>query len=378
MSITTCLKGILIISTLMLTACKPKKEDIEPTDPRLADIHLPAGFHISYFAENVDSARSMTLGDKGTVFVGSKNTSKVYALVDTDHDGKADKKYVIADGMAMPNGVAFYKGSLYIAEVTKVWRLDNIEDHLSDPPQPVLVFDKLPGNFTHGWKYIAFGPDGKLYIPIGMPCNVCDSNTEDARFGTITRINPDGSGFEIYAKGIRNTVGFAWHPQTKELWFTENGRDEMGDNTPPDELNRAPQAGMDFGFPYCHGGDIPDPVYGSQHNCSEFTPPVAKLGPHVAALGMKFYTGNMFPIGYRNNIFIAEHGSWNRTDPIGYRIMMVRLNGNESVSYEVFADGWLKNGKRSGRPVDILQLNDGSLLVSDDYAACIYRITFPR
>lgn len=367
-----------MISMLLFTACKSKKNDIEPTDPRLADIKLPPGFHITYFAEGVDSARSMALGDKGTVFLGSKNTSKVFALADEDHDGKADRKYVICNSITVPNGVAFYKGDLYIAGIDKIWKLENIEENLVNPPQPIPVFDKLPGNYTHGWKYIAFGPDGKLYIPIGMPCNVCDSNVGDERFGTITRINPDGSAFEIYAKGIRNTVGFSWHPKTKELWFTENGRDLMGDNTPPDELDRAPVQGMNFGFPYCHGGDIPDPVYGSQHDCSEFTPPIAKLSPHVAALGMKFYTGNMFPIGYKNNIFIAEHGSWNRTEPIGYRVMLVRLNGNEPISYEVFADGWLNNGKRTGRPVDILQLNDGSLLVSDDYAACIYRVTYSK
>jgi len=347
-----------------------------PASNDFPDIKLPKGFHIATYAANIEDARSMAWGDKGTLFVGSRNAGKVYAIVDTNHDNKADTAYVLAKGLSMPNGVAFRNGSLYIAEINKISRIDNVETDLTHPATLVTVFDSLPSDAAHGWKYIAFGPDDKLYIPVGAPCNICDANEKDPRYASITRINPDGTGFEIFAHGIRNTVGFAWHPDTKQLWFTDNGRDELGDDIPADELNNAPQSGMNFGYPYCHEGDIKDPQYGDRHDCSEFMPPVQKLGPHVAALGMKFYTGNMFPAEYRNTIFIAEHGSWNRTQPLGYRITMVKLNGNKSTGYSVFAEGWLKNGKPWGRPADVLQMADGSLLVSDDFNNMIYRISY--
>ncbi|MCB0700550.1 MAG: sorbosone dehydrogenase family protein [Chitinophagales bacterium] len=365
----------LLTSLILFSGCgnsTTKKAE----EPILKDIRLPKGFSIDIYAEGVENARSMVMGDKGTLFVGSRGAGKVHAIVDTDNDYKADKVYVIAEGMNMPNGVAFRNGSLYVAEVNKVWRYDNIEDNLANPPQKVLVSDDFPSDTHHGWKYIAFGPDDKLYVPVGAPCNICDEQTKDPRYASITRMNPDGSEHEVYAHGIRNTVGFTWHPQTQELWFTDNGRDRLGDDLPPDELNRAPVKDMNFGYPYCHGGDIRDPDFGDQHDCSEFTPPVQKLGPHVASLGVKFYTGNMFPASYKGQILIAEHGSWNRTTPIGYRVTMVTLNGNNAVSYEPLAEGWLKNGNAWGRPVDILQLKDGSILVSDDFANVIYRITY--
>ena len=344
--------------------------------PHLQNIKLPPGFHISIFADSINNARSLALGSKGTVFVGNRQGDKVMALVDVDGDGKADHVYVLAQGLKTPNGVAFHNGALYIAQVDSIWRLDDIENHLADPPKPVLIFDKLPHDEHHGWKYIAFGPDGKLYVPIGAPCNNCDAAEKDPRYASITRMNPDGSDFEVFASGVRNTVGFDWHPDTKELWFTDNGRDMLGDNIPPDKLNHAPKAGMNFGYPYCQGGDISDPEYGKRHPCSDFTPPVVKLGPHVAALGMKFYTGGMFPAEYKNQIIIAEHGSWNRTVPIGYRLTLVKFPKTGEPTYEVFADGWLQNGKAWGRPVDVLQLKDGSLLVSDDFANVVYRITY--
>lgn len=280
----------------------------------LACIELPPGFSIDYYAENVELARSMTLSPNGTLFVGSRNAGKVYALPDRNHDNKADNVFVIDEGLDLPNGVAFRNGSLYVAEVPRVLRYDDIEARLENPPEPVVVSDAFPvlSDRSHAWKYIKFGPDGKLYVPVGMPCNVCNKEEEDKRYGTLMRMEPDGSQFEIFAKGIRNTVGFDWHPETGELWFTDNGRDWMGDEIPPDELNRAPEPGMHFGFPFCHAGDIPDPEFGKVRNCSEFTPPELKLGPHVAALGMTFYTRTMFPDDYRNQIFIAEHGSWNR------------------------------------------------------------------
>jgi glucose/arabinose dehydrogenase len=315
----------------------------------------------------------MTLGDKGTLFVGTRS-DKVYAVVDSNNDGRAEKVVTVADGLRMPNGVAFHKGSLYIAEIARIVRIDNIEDNLEHPPRPVVINDSYPDREHHGWKFIAFSPDGLLYVPIGVPCDVCIPPEEI--FGSITRIKPDGTEREIFAKGIRNTVGFDWHPVTHELWFTDNGRDWMGDDLPPDELNRAPEKGMNFGFPYIHGKDIRDPKYGKGKSPGDFSPPEKELGPHVAALGMRFYTGKMFPREYNNNIFIAEHGSWNRSTPIGYRVMIVTLKDNRAIRYDVFAEGWLQGKERWGRPVDVQVMPDGSLLVSDDFAGVIYRITY--
>lgn len=370
---------LIILPVIFLASCGAVNRPQEKTDsPLLNTIKLPAGFHISIYADSVENARSMTLGAKGTVFIGNRQGDKVYALVDKNNDGRADEKYTVISGLNMPNGVAFHNGSLYIAEVSKVWRIDNIEDNLASPPKPVLIKGDFPTDDHHGWKYIAFGPDDKLYIPVGAPSNVCDDHKKDERYASITRMNADGSGFEVYAHGIRNTVGFAWHPQTKDLWFTDNGRDMMGDDIPGDELNTAPKAGMNFGFPYCHADGISDPKYGKEHSCAEFTKPVAVLDPHVAALGMKFYTGNMFPAEYKNTVFIAEHGSWNRSKPIGYRVTMVQFDVNNKPSYSTFAEGWLTDGKAWGRPVDILQLPDGSLLISDDFGDAVYRITYKQ
>jgi glucose/arabinose dehydrogenase len=341
----------------------------------LDKIKLPEGFSISVYAE-VNDARSMALSPSGVIYVGNKDGDKVYAIKDTDNDFVADKRWVLASGLNMPNGVAFKDGDLYVAEVSKILKFPKIEADLSNPSEPVVINDQYPTEAHHGWKYIAFGPDGKLYVPVGAPCNICEP---DEIFASITRINDDGSGREIFAHGIRNSVGFAWHPQTNELWFTDNGRDMLGDDIPPCELNKAQQAGMNFGYPYCHGDEISDPEFGSKRPCSYFTPPTQKLGPHVAPLGLKFYTGNMFPDTYKNNIFIAEHGSWNRSSKIGYRISFVNVeNNSDAVSYETFASGWLDDVKQEawGRPVDVLLLPDGSMLVSDDKAGVIYRISF--
>jgi len=338
----------------------------------LSKIVLPDGFNISIYSDDVPGARSLAQGPGGTVFVSTRRQGKVYALQDTDGDGRADQRYVLAENLNMPNGVAYREGALYIAEVNRVLRLDDIEAHLASPPEPVIVNDAFPADQHHGWKFIRFGPDGKLYVPIGAPCNVCD----EPGYARIMRMNPDGSGLEVFSTGVRNTVGFDWHPLSGELWFTDNGRDRLGDDAPPDELNHAPEAGMHFGFPYCHGGFIADPDYGSLRGCNEFQAPAMKLGPHVASLGMRFYTGNMFPERYRQQIFIAEHGSWNRSSKIGYRVMLVRLDGNKAVSYESFASGWLQGESDWGRPVDVEVLPDGSLLVSDDKAGAVYRISY--
>jgi glucose/arabinose dehydrogenase len=347
----------------------------ESSDPRLKDIRLPDGFSIGIFAE-VENARSMALGQKGTVFVGNREKNNVYALVDEDKDGRAEKKFTVAKDLDTPNGVAFHNGALYIAEVSRIWRIDNIEENLESPGKPVLVYDKLPSDQHHGWKYIAFGPDGKLYVPVGAPCNICNDNERDKRYAAISRMNADGTGFEIYAHGVRNTVGFTWHPETDALWFTDNGRDNLGENVPPDELNVATRAGMHFGYPYIHAGTIADPEFGKGHSAGQYVRPARNLTPHGGTLGIKFYTSTMFPAEYRNQAFIAEHGSWNRTEPIGYRVMLARFKGNQVTSFEPFAEGWLKDGKAWGRPVDVLQMPDGSLLVSDDFANLVYRIAY--
>ncbi len=353
------------------TACLRAAESLP-----LAKLKLPPGFQIDLYATGVKNARSMVRSPEGTLYVGTRREGKVYALVDADGDHRADRVHLLDSDLKMPNGVAFRDGSLFVAEVDKILRYDNIEKRLADPPEPVVVYSGYPGETHHGWKFIAFGPDGKLYVPVGAPCNICES-PQDERFASITRLEADGTGLEVFAYGVRNTVGFSWHPETGEMWFTDNGRDHLGDDQPPDELNRAPRAGMHFGYPYCHGEDIADPEFGHERSCSEFEPPAQNLGPHVAALGLEFYTGEMFPGDYRGQMFIAEHGSWNRSVPIGYRVTLARLENSEKVrSYEVFAEGWLQGDEAWGRPVDLLQLPDGSLLLSDDKAGVIYRISY--
>ena len=343
-----------------------------PSDPRLTRIELPEGFHIRIYAERVTGARSMSLSPDGTLFVGTRPSGRVYALRDEDGDHKAERVIVLARGLNNPNGVAVKNGDLYVAEINRILRYRNIEAQLDNPPQPEIVNDAFPTDRSHGWKFIRFGPDGLLYVPVGAPCNICNRGDP---YASIGKLDANGT-FRIIARGIRNTVGFDWHPETGELWFTDNGRDRMGDDVPPDELNRITADGQHFGYPYCHGASIADPVFGDQRSCGEFIAPVQNLGPHVAALGMRFYTGNMFPEEYHNQIFIAEHGSWNRSSKIGYRVTLVRLNGNRAVSYEPFAEGWLQGESNWGRPVDVLVMPDGSLLVSDDQAGLIYRISY--
>ncbi|RYY48050.1 MAG: sorbosone dehydrogenase family protein [Chitinophagaceae bacterium] len=341
----------------------------------LDKIKLPAGFSISVYAE-VPNARSITLSPSGVLYVGNRSEENVYAVVDEDKNGKADKVYTVASGLNTPNGVAFKNGNLYIATISEILKLEGIEAKLNAPPAPVSVYNKFPADKHHGWKFIAFGPDGKLYVPVGAPCNICEQ--KDSVYSTITRMNDDGTGFEIYANGIRNSVGFAWHPASRHLWFTENGRDMMGDDMPGDELNTAPTPGMHFGFPYCHQGNTPDPEFGKGKSCDDYTPPVQILDAHVAALGMRFYTGTMFPETYKNQILFAEHGSWNRSQPSGYKLSMVKLDENgKSLGRTDFATGWLQpGGKVLGRPVDVEIMPDGSLLVSDDYSGVIYRIVY--
>ncbi len=342
----------------------------------LEKITLPPGFAISVYADNVPNARGMTLGRNGTLFVGSRAKGHVYAVLDKDGDQRADEVLTVATGLRIPVGVAYRDGSLYVSALDRILRLDQIDQRLRNPPTPVVVTDRFPQDTSHGWKFIAFGPDGKLYVPVGAPCNICEPDPD--RYAMIARMNPDGSGYEVVARGVRNSVGFDWDPGNRELWFTDNGRDYLGDDRPPDELNHAAEPGLHFGYPYCHGGTIPDPEYGGKHLCSEFTPPAVTLGPHVAALGMRFYTGDMFPEEYRNQILIAEHGSWNRSDKIGYRITLVSRDKQDRLGYSVFAEGWLQGTSAWGRPVDLLVMPDGALLVSDDSAGVIYRISYQK
>ncbi len=352
----------------------------------LDKILLPPNFKIEIYAENLTFARSMALSPDGTLFVGTRrpfetldapNGSALYAIVDKNNNNYAEpgEISVIAEGLNNPNGVAFKDGSLYVAEINRITRFDDIEAQLDDPKEPVIVKD-LPQYILHGWRYIGFGPDGKLYLAMGANCNVC--HHDDEQNATIVRMNPDGSDLEVFAEGVRNSVGFDWDPATGELWFTDNGRDLLGNDVPSDELNHAPVKGLNFGFPTCHSGSIPDPDLGSDENytCDTMVPPAWMLGPHVAPLGMRFYTGTQFPKDYLGQIFIAEHGSWNRDAPIGYRLAVIRLQNNTAVGQEIFAEGWLQNSTAWGKPVDVQPLKDGSMLLSDDMNGVIYRISY--
>lgn len=357
----------------LVTPASFREKDLESL-PNLKKIRLPKGFRIELFATGVKQARSLARGSKGTIFVGTRNEGNVYALPDRDGDNQADEVILLAKGMNMPCGVAIKGEDLYVAEVDRIWKYKNIEAALPNIPKKELVSKAFPSDKHHGWKNIAFGPDEKLYIPVGAPCNICN-HPEDPRYASIMRMNPDGTELEVYAHGIRNSVGFDWNPKDGSLWLTDNGRDWLGDNSPPDELNRADKKDMHFGYPFCHGGDIPDPEYGDK-GCSGYTPPAQRLGPHVAALGMIFIGEKMFPKSWHNDILICEHGSWNRESKIGYRITHIKVEGAESKGYAVFADGWLQGEDAWGRPADIHPLPDGSLLVSDDRANVIYRIRY--
>ena len=342
----------------------------------LQSLKVPPGFHVSIFSDQVPNAREMALGTRDTVFVGSMREGKVYALAGMGKDGRAQHVYVIAKDLEMPVGVAFHDGALYVSAVSRILKYPDIEAHLADPPKPVVVTDKLPTKTHHGWKFIAFGPDGKLYVPIGAPCNICNPGPE---FAKIIRMNADGSDWQTVATGIRNSVGFDWQPGTHTFWFTNNGRDLLGDDVPDDTLNRVDKPGENFGFPYCHAGNVVDPEFGKGHSCSEFAQPALRLGAHRASLGMRFYVGRMFPAAYHDAIFIAEHGSWNRSSKAGYRVVVVHVGRDgKATRSQPFLTGFLDGQKTLGRPVDVQPMRDGSLLVSDDDNGVIYRVTFLR
>ncbi|MBV9458962.1 MAG: sorbosone dehydrogenase family protein [Bradyrhizobium sp.] len=339
----------------------------------LDKLKVPQGFNIEVYASGMTNAREMALGDKGTVFVGSRLVDKVYAIV--NKDGKREVK-VLASGLYRPNGVAFKNGTLYIAELSQVSKIDNVEDHLDNPPKPTVIYDKLPKDEAHGWKFIAIGPDNKLYVPVGQPGN---NVLHDDAHGQIRRMDLDGKNDEVYALGVRNTVGFDWNPENKQMYFTDNGRDWLSEDVPNDELNRITKKGEDFGAPYCYQGNIPDPEFGWGHSCSEFVAPVGLMGPHAAALGMRFYTGNMFPKSYKNAIIVARHGSWNRTNKFGGDVVVVHLDKDGKVKdIEPLVTGFLQDNKYIGRPDDVMLLKDGSILISDDWNGAIYRVSYGK
>ncbi len=349
----------------------------DPSGLPLSEVRLPPGFEITVFAHPVPRARAMALGPRGTLFVGTfDQDGKIWALRDEDADGRAERKVVLAQGPKLPVGVDVHDGDLWFTGVTELWRIDDVEDHLFENAPRTLVVDDLPDGVTHTWKLVRFGPDGLAYVPVGAPCNACP--VEDP-YAALLRMRPDGSGREVVARGIRNTVGFDWSPSTGELWLTDNGRDLIADTVPPDELNRIPSGSTSvphFGFPWLHGSNVVDPDLGAA-GPGNYVLPARELDAHVAPLGMRFYTGDSFPEAYRGDVFVAEHGSWNRTVPLGARVMRVPISadGRAAEGYEIFAEGWQRpDGSRWGRPVDVLVTPEGDLLVSDDQAGAIYRI----
>jgi len=370
----------LMVIGLMLfwLSCKETADDMSPQPPENPElikyVNLPEGFRIHSFAEAVEGARSVVVSDSGWVFVGTRAAGKVYALKDLDGDFESDTMITLVEGLQQPNGVALHQDDLYIAEISKVWRIPDIANEIPDQWNAELVYDALPTETHHGWRYIKFGPDGKLYIAIGAPCNVCLE--EDERFATICRMDPDGSNFEVVHSGIRNSVGFDWHPETGMLWFTDNGRDWWGDDLPACELNVAAEDFNHYGFPFCHQGDLPDDDFGTEHSCDEFKAPALLLGPHVAPLGIAFLYHADVPSAFRDKLLIAEHGSWNRSIPIGYRVSMTSVREAQTGKYEIFAEGWLDGENKKGRPVDVSLYTDGSILLSDDFSHRIYRIYY--
>jgi glucose/arabinose dehydrogenase len=343
-------------------------------EKNLQSVKLPKGFKISVYAAGVNSARQMAWGDKGTLFVGSFGAGTVYAI--TDKGGTKEVKPILT-GLKMPTGLAFRDGALYVVDIDKILKYDDAEANLDKMPVAKAVYDDMPSYAAHGWKYLVFDKAGWLYVPFGPPCNECLPPTS---LSQVRRVNPATGQAELIAIGVRNSVGGDIDPRSGDYWFTENARDWISDDLPSDKLNHVTKIGAHYGYPYCHQGDMPDPKFAMGHKCSEFTPPALNLGAHVAPLGMKFYTGKQFPAEYANNIFIAEHGSWNRHKYQGARIMRVITDpSGKKIKQEVFASGWI-NGDRSytGRPADLLLAPDGSMLVADDWAGAIYRISYEK
>jgi len=363
----------ILLSILLSPICYADKPELEAV---MKQLKLPYGFKISLFADNVPNARQMALGEHGVVFVGTRD-GHVYALKDQNDDGFAEQRFILAKELNLPNGVAYKNGALYVAEVHRIIRFDEIEANLNNPPKPEVIFDQLPDAKHHGWKYLRFGPDGLLYSAIGAPCNICKPDNEN--YASLFRVRTDGSGFQVLARGIRNTVGFDWEPGTHHLFFNDNGRDNLGDDTPPDELNQWTGSNEHYGFPYCHAGNIPDPELAGNQKCGQFKGPVWRYKAHIAPLGMRFYTGSQFPEQYYKQLFVAQHGSWNRSQPQGYQVALIKFSRGEPINEQAFVSGWLKpSGEVLGRPVDVMQLANGSLLISDDKLGVIYKVEYKQ
>lgn len=339
----------------------------------LKQLTVPAGFKIEFFAENVENARQMALSPSGIVYVGSRKAGKVYALKDVDSDGKVDQRWLVAEDLNMPSGLAFKEDDLYVADVDKILKFTNIDANLEQPVIE-LFFNDLPDDDHHGWKFIRFAPNGDLIIPVGAPCNICEAPTD--KHARILALDMNTKTLTELAKGVRNTVGFDYHPLTNQLWFSDNGRDMMSDDVPGDEINRLIDVGSHFGYPYFHAGDVADPEFSKGKKSSDYIFPEYTLGAHVAPLGVHFYRGQQFPKSYKNQLFVAEHGSWNRTKKSGYKVALLTIENSKVVNYQAFISGFMQAEKTFGRPVAILELADGSLLVSDDFANVIYRISY--
>jgi glucose/arabinose dehydrogenase len=341
------------------------------------NFNLPPGFAVEVWATGIPGGRAMALGDKGKIYVGTRIIGRVYEITD---NGDTRTSRVVVDKLTQPAGVAFAKGSLYVFAIDKVLRYDGIESNPNVQPVDLTAKFNLPPLQHHNWKYVRFGPDGKLYVPFGAPCNICEPTAEYAQ---LRRYNPDGSGMEVIARGIRNTQGFDWNPKTGELWFTDHGRDWMGDNGPQDELNRISKPGLFFGYPYCHAEGVPDQDIKKANPCDGVTKPVALMGPHAAVMGVQFYTGKMFPAEYRDTLFVVRKGSWNRSKPFGFDVVNVRASADgKNAKITPFMTGF-RGAKGDtydfwGRPAYLLQMPDGALLVSDEQMGAIYRVSYVK
>lgn len=343
----------------------------QTSDLPLDKIKLPPGFSIQIWT-TVPDAKSLAIGKQGTVFVTSKATGSIYAISQSDSNEKQTR--IIANGLKSPSGIAYYDGALYVIALNRISRFDQIENNLDRINEPIIIYENLPKESFHSTRYMAVGPDNLLYVTVGAPCDACEADS--MQYALIARLNPNGSNFEVYAQGVRNSLGLDWHPKTNTLWFSDIGRDWMGEDIPPDELNHAAAQGLHFGFPYCHASDILDPKFGAKRGCNKSQSPITELEPHVSPHGIKFYSGRMFPPKYHDQLIIAEHGSWNRRSPVGFRLQHFQMENNQIVSKEIFAEGWFNDQKAWGRPTDLLVMPDGSLLVSDDLAGVIYQISY--
>ncbi len=362
------MKRYISVIPLLFGAMLAQAEDIT------GRLKVPDGFSLTLFAGNVENARQLAVSENGVVYVGSRKAGNVYALLDDNKDGQADRQVLIASGLEMPSGLAYKDGSLYVAEVSRILKFADI-DRLLDKAKQEVIYDKFPSDRHHGWKVLGFTPAGELIVPVGVPCNIC---AENEKYGRLFALNLETKQLRTLAQGVRNSVGFDYHPDSGKLWFSDNGRDMMGDDMPPCEINRIDGEGEHFGFPFVHGGVIPDPEFGKGVDIRKYKAPALNLGAHVAPLGIHFYRGENFPSSYRHQLLVAEHGSWNRSKKAGYRVMLATIENGNVVDYAPFVTGFMENEETFGRPVAFAELADGSVLISDDYANAIYRVSYNK